>query len=102
MDKKEFEEKMLNLKKEIEKDNAIIEDLHKIGFSIESPVIERIFYYHERLMEILAAEVGDRATWIEWFIFENDWGKREYEVVIDKKEKKIKTFADLYKVIVTK
>ena len=41
-------------------------------------------------------------SWIHWFIYENEWGKREFTVstIIGKKGKKIKTIEQLYDLLV--
>ena len=50
-------------------------------------------------IELLEDTFGDRGSWIQWFIFENDWGRREYEAGFKGNMLPIKTTEDLYDLI---
>jgi hypothetical protein len=48
----------------------------------------------------IAVENTSGDNWIDWYIYENDWGKKEFTAGYDKDIKPIKTYSDLYDLIV--
>jgi hypothetical protein len=50
-------------------------------------------------LKVLSELVGDKDKWIEWYIFENDCGKKAFEAGYDKKLKPIKTASQLVQLI---
>jgi len=53
-------------------------------------------------VNMLADQVGDTANWINWFIWENDFGKRGHEAGYDGEMTSIRTIDDLYRLITEK
>lgn len=47
-------------------------------------------------IELLEDVFGDKSSWIQWFIFENDWGARAMEAGFKDNMLPIKTTEDLY------
>lgn len=53
-------------------------------------------------IELLAKIMSDKNKWIEWFVYENNFGENEFKVYSsqsDKVGKKIKSAGDLYDVL---
>lgn len=69
------------------------------GNVVDSPIMDAMWGCFGDLTDIVAEKIGDRHKWLEWFIWENDWGKKEYEARFEGQERPIKTFEDLLWVI---
>ena len=63
------------------------------------PLYAKIFELQDVAVSSTALLIGDKAHWLDWFAFENDWGKKEYEAGRTGKLKKIKTVDDLLDLI---
>lgn len=50
-------------------------------------------------IKLLGQNVGDDNDWIEWFIEENDWGRKAFEVSWENEERVIRKVEDLYNLI---
>jgi len=50
-------------------------------------------------IELIEDVFGDKCSWIQWFIFENDWGAKGYEAGYDGKVSPIRTLGELYDLI---
>lgn len=50
-------------------------------------------------IKILEETCGDKANWISWYVFENDWGSRGMEAGYEGEMKPIKNYKDLWRLI---
>ena len=46
-----------------------------------------------------SAAIGDTATWLDWFVHENDCGRKGHEAGYDNRVKPIRTAEDLIDLI---
>lgn len=75
------------------------------AFSIILPNDHISFYDNnilmDQLIKVLSEMVGDKSDWIDYYIYELDFGKnyKDYKVILDNKEYFIKTPKDLYNLI---
>ena len=60
----------------------------------EGPLFDAIWSGFENMLAIM-----DEDSWISWYIYDNDMGKKELTVVIDSKEFKVKTTKMLLRII---
>jgi len=76
----------------IERIKKFIEEQHKLGSlaRVISPSGTNVCEFgsefledYIRLLEIICLDT--ETNWISWFIFENDFGKRKYTVIVDGK-----------------
>lgn len=66
-----------------------------------SKLNDEIWILFEAYCEQVALRIGDRYKWIEWFMYENDFGDCEFEARASDEHtlKKIKTVDDLVRLI---
>jgi len=57
---------------------------------------EEFMYHYIELMEDV---FEDKGSWIQWFVFENDWGVHGYEAGLIGKSSPIQTIEQLYDLI---
>lgn len=78
------------------------------GLAIDGPLLNTVFGTHElcitALDKIINVETaknkdGEESDWIQWYIYENNYGKSELEAGKDNNLSKIKNLDDLRKVI---
>ncbi len=67
--------------------------------SFESPFFRRIFNMEEAYTNVVAYVIGDTAEWLNWYRFDNGWGRRGLEAGYGKKLKPINTLSDLLTLI---
>lgn len=82
--------------------DAIFEKLNDIfGCKPASKFFEAIYKMIEAYLKNLDNKFGNHwgYGWIEWFIYENEYGKKRFDVIIDGYEKKINTIYDLFEII---
>jgi hypothetical protein len=53
----------------------------------------------ESYIKLVANIAGDNGRWIDWYIYENDFGRKKYEAGYDGKMKPIKNTRDLLRLI---
>lgn len=68
-------------------------------FCPESPVFEATDILIECLVSIVATAVGDDYKWVDWFVFENEMGRKGLEAGKTGRFKPIKTAEDLLEMI---
>lgn len=51
-------------------------------------------------IKIMSKAMGDKNEWIEYYIYECNWGSVDNDVRIDGKSVSLKTYEDLYELIV--
>jgi hypothetical protein len=50
-------------------------------------------------INLVEEKMGSQSGWIDWFIYENNWGKKKYEAGFKDRLKPIETIIDLYNLI---
>lgn len=55
----------------------------------------------DKYVQNIAKMFGDESNWIDWYIYENEYGKRKLEAGEKGNLKPIKNVKDLYKLIVS-
>ena len=99
------ENKFVWAMKEIQKNH---EEIAKFGSLLDKYFDSFIFSFGYDLVttsiNILKECVNDTEddSWIDWFIYENDFGNRKMEAGYNNKTKQIKNASDLYRLIVEK
>ena len=93
----EFERYLLVLKKELDKEEKVNDTL------ICSGLLERGWWLNltdgkllDTYVNMLENLVKDENSFISWFVWENDWGRKELDI----DGKKIKTIKQLYNILV--
>lgn len=61
----------------------------------ESPLMKPYFEVEEMLVKFLSIFSGDEFETFDWFVLENDYGRKKMEAGCDCNRKKIETVADL-------
>lgn len=51
------------------------------------------------MVKILTKAMGDTEEWIEYFVFDCEWGKKFGTVIVNNKTVPFKTYEDLYELI---
>lgn len=82
-----------NISSTLDKLNALV------GGSPEGKLFNSVYDFIDSYIQTLAVIIGDEHGWLEWYIYDNDWGKKGYGATIDGKTINIKTFDDLLEVI---
>jgi hypothetical protein len=98
-----FKNDMSDLKKEYDKVNDLYEKLKTVfgTYVFECEIFEVLYSSLEFSLKLVEGKYNDKSNWISWYIYENDWGKKEYEAGYDNNMKKICSVEDLYNIIIT-
>lgn len=73
----------------------IFEDAEKVGvIDINGPLFNTVWHAIESVTCIV-----DPYGWIEWFVYENEYGARELEATVNNKTFKVKSAKDLLALI---
>lgn len=70
-----------------------------IGLDPNGPLFDSVWSLFDSYTNALAAQIGDHGDWLPWFYMENDMGAKGHAAGYDGKPRKIKTLADLYRLI---
>jgi hypothetical protein len=85
-------QRILEHRKKVEK---IFRDAEKVGIiDINGPLFNTVWHAIESVTSIV-----DPHGWIEWFVYENEYGTRELEATINDKTFKVKSAKDLLALI---
>lgn len=98
----QFRQAINNLKRQEQKTNEILDQLKPVfgNSCFEGGMFNLIYYAKDVSIYILEDVMGDKKSqWINWFIFENEFGRNDLSIVVDGVESKIKTASDLYRVL---
>ena len=77
--KLEHFEKIIN---EYRKGNDMVSELHSIGFDLlEGKYKLSDSLYHLFISSLESHYTDDGINWVTWFIYENDWGEKEWNKV---------------------
>ena len=55
--------------------------------------------FPDKIINVMSDIMDDREGWIDWYIYENDWGRRKFDVVYDNKKVPSETLDDLWQLI---
>jgi hypothetical protein len=84
--------KILEHRRKVEK---IFRDAEKVGIiDINGPLFNTVWHAIEAVTSIV-----DPHGWIEWFVYENEYGLREYEATVNNKTIKVESAKDLLAII---
>jgi hypothetical protein len=85
-------QRILEHRKKVEK---IFRDAEKVGIiDINGPLFNTVWYAIEAVTSIV-----DPHGWIEWFVYENEYGDRELTATVNDKTFKVKSAKDLLALI---
>lgn len=70
-----------------------------LGYIGESDLFDIVWKNFNAHTEALSILLGDEEKWLEWYAFENRFGKKEYEAGCDNQMLIIKNFEDLLWII---
>lgn len=76
LNKENFSNKMKKIKELDEKVTRLI----SLGFDINSEIIEIISSFCHEMIKKLEEEMEDKFSTIDWYIYENEWGKRNFTI----------------------
>lgn len=97
MDKKEFSGYIKAIKLFIDELDFLQTHLDAIAPGGNCELGEKFI---EAYIDLLANHVGDRDKWIEWYVWDNKFGKNKYEAGYDGEHRKIKNADDLWALII--
>ena len=89
MDRKEKIKHLKWLEKYVKRNEKLTDSLIKHGYSIESNAVTELGFQSTSVINMVSKLVGDNHEWVEWHIYENDFGKKKFEAGFDGKLKKI-------------
>lgn len=97
---------MKTIKKRIERVISVYRETEKVFQALEAlipgrsgPLCEAMWTLRAEYIGAVAELINDKADWLEWFICENDCGKKGYMAQINGKRRKIKTAQNLIDLI---
>ncbi len=92
---------LINLFIEDKKGRDDLYDNLKLSFGdcIESPLFAQLFATEDLALTYLKKLIGDEYDWLDWFIYENDCGKKGYEAGEKGNLKPVKTIEDILEII---
>lgn len=87
--------------KEIKRVEKVVDNAVDFGLSIEdNELIQVAFKYQEFLINTLSEKIGDTQKWVEWFVYENEMGKRGFKVSIpNMPDKHVNSIMDLIDIV---
>ncbi|MFN4909407.1 MAG: hypothetical protein ACK5H0_10300 [Bacteroidota bacterium] len=75
--------------------DQMFRDAEKVGvIDVNGPLFNAVWHAIESVTSIV-----DSYGWIDWFVYENEYGARELTVTIDGRKRKIKTIKQLHKLL---
>jgi len=94
LDYKEFKKAIKAIKKQLKKDKECTK-------AFEVILNDRCYYWGsadivQDFIDILAISTDDKYKLIELFVYETDFGKKDYNLTIEKKEVKLDSIKTLY------
>lgn len=89
MDRKEKVKHLKWLEKYVKRNEKLTDSLIKHGYSIESNVVSELGFQSTSVINMVSKLVGDNHEWVEWYIYENDFGKKKLDAGRDGQLKKI-------------
>jgi hypothetical protein len=99
LSKKEFCQRLEPIRDLQKRERELAKLLSDLDFFNGHFVVSHTAKIITNYIECIAELVGDNSGWIEWFIYDNDWGRQEMEAGMKHKMKKIRTSEQLYDLI---
>lgn len=85
-------QKILEHRRKVDK---IFRDAEKVGIiDINGPLFNTVWHAIEAVTSVV-----DPYGWIDWFVYENDYGTRELQATVNEKTFKVKSAKDLLALI---
>jgi len=100
MDKAEFNQAINSLKSFKEIKRNISNNLRTL--CNDFTVIDFTYVFEDAYIHLIELAMNDKSGWIDWFIYENDFGKKEMAAGYDTVVKPIKNNDDLYDLMQSK
>ena len=93
-----------SFKKEMEELHSFYIEIHKIidflEMQPENKIVNLYFKMFETIKNYISEKNNDKFSWIDWFIYDNEFGKKGFEAGYkDKKVQKIKNLEQLFNLI---
>ena len=96
MDKQAKLALLKELKSKIADSEEALDNLYSVfGSNPEGPLQSAIYGLTTFAVKATAAAIGDKYGWLEWFVFENEWGSKGLGVVIEDKPMQVTTLGEL-------
>ena len=97
MELSEFKDRMSTLKINMEKVDTFAKALEKF---CDTNIIFSINYdIYESYMDLLSQQMNDKSEFIDWYIYETNWGEKKMSAGYDGEETIIDTYEKLYNLI---
>lgn len=55
--------------------------------------------FPDKIIDAMSDIMDDQEGWIDWYIYENDWGRRKFDVMYDNEKVPSETLDDLWQLI---
>jgi hypothetical protein len=81
--------------KTIEDFNVVIDEALAVAIDMESKLGKEIFNLHVKYLESISLLVGDEGEWLQWYVYENDYGRNKMKVTCGTTERHIENIEDL-------
>ena len=94
MDKIEFNNAMAALKAHTETKRVVSKGLEAL--CSDFTIIDFDYKFENAYIHLIELAMSDTSEWIDWFVYENDFGARGMEAGYDNALRPIATFDDLY------
>ena len=99
MTKQEKIELIQKLQRRLDKADKSMELMYSVfGSNPEGPFQDGIYGLFDMAIDGVAKAIGDEDDWLSWFIYDNEWGKKEYEAGYEPKVK-IKSIEDFVTIL---
>jgi hypothetical protein len=100
LNKKDFITCMRKIKKSQRELEKFVNDIGKYFDNVYIfDVGDQLIYNQIEILKIAMNDTIEDQNWIDWFIYDNDWGSNGLEAGYDK-EKPVFTLDDLYKLLI--
>lgn len=66
-----------------------------LGASPESPMVTAMYDAFQGYTDALGAQIGDQSNWLDWYLWDNDAGKRGFQAGEKGKERPIRNLKHL-------
>ncbi len=95
----EFYKSIIELKNFIKEQNKL-QDIIEIISPTSTGVVEFGGKFIDSYINIIEIALGDNSKWVSWFVFENNFGKENLEVIIEGKSFKISNEKCFYNICI--
>ncbi len=74
----------------------------RFELDIESTMQNHLWSLFDIIVKVMAKAYDDKGEWLNWYIYDNNWGKDGLECEVNNKPVQIRTATQLYKAITSK